>query len=271
MCHAQPSIGGSSPGLKSPQHSMPNPKVALATLHGATNTVPSFITSDGPVRVARFVMSETSPNTLDGSVHDLFTIQGCSDASGCVVAQPDFTNQLAHDNVIFRIPIPLFGAGLVEDTSEATLVANLGLNPTLKASLGIGGRFNMNGNDATITRYGWKAQNKSVLMFAGEAYNVEQGVTNELFPNERGMTPSCNFNVTPEDRTDDSGVAAPAGVTASDIEEFGIFMRLLDQPHPTTASASELRGQALFTSVGAPPVIHHRWPQESLPLRACRM
>ncbi len=31
-------------------------------------------------------------------------------------------------------------------------------------------------------------------MFAGEAYNVEQGVTNELFPDERDKTPSCQFN-----------------------------------------------------------------------------
>src|SRR5271155_3144003 len=33
MCHAQPAIGGSSPGLKSPQNPVPNPQVALATLH----------------------------------------------------------------------------------------------------------------------------------------------------------------------------------------------------------------------------------------------
>src|SRR5437870_1548542 len=42
QCHAQPAIGGSSPGLNSPQNPVPNPQVALATLHGATNTVPSF-------------------------------------------------------------------------------------------------------------------------------------------------------------------------------------------------------------------------------------
>ena len=45
QCHAQPAVGGSSP--------MINPQVALANLDGAKNTVPSFITSDGPVREAR--------------------------------------------------------------------------------------------------------------------------------------------------------------------------------------------------------------------------
>ena len=34
-CHAQPAIGGASPGLSSPQHPTPNPQVALATLDGA--------------------------------------------------------------------------------------------------------------------------------------------------------------------------------------------------------------------------------------------
>jgi len=46
-CHAQPAVGGSSP--------TPNPQVDLANLDGARNTVPSFITSDGPVREARFI------------------------------------------------------------------------------------------------------------------------------------------------------------------------------------------------------------------------
>ena len=250
MCHGQPSIGGSSPGFNSPQHSVLNPQVALANLHGAANTLPAFITADGPVRVARFIQSETTPNTLDGGVHDLFTIHGRSDAPGCVLAQPDFAAQMAKNNVIFRIPTPIYGAGLVEDTPDAKLQANLALNATLKTSLGIAGRFNTSPNDGTISRYGWKAQNKSLLMFAGEAENVEQGVTNELFPNERNATTSCSFTNTPEDITDDSGVAAPAGVTSSNIVEFAVFMRLLDQPHPTTASPAELAGQTLFTSIG---------------------
>src|SRR5215467_9547754 len=50
MCHAQPFVGGSSPGLASPQNPVPNPQVALAKLHNASNSVPSFITSEGPVR-----------------------------------------------------------------------------------------------------------------------------------------------------------------------------------------------------------------------------
>ena len=70
--------------------------------------------------------------------------------------------------------------------------------------LGIAGTPNRSGNDGTITRFGWKAQNKSLEMFAGEAANVEMGVTNEDFPNEKtwGNGSLCiTTNNYPEDQT----------------------------------------------------------------------
>ncbi|HEY6329053.1 MAG TPA: di-heme oxidoredictase family protein, partial [Blastocatellia bacterium] len=247
MCHAQPAIGGSSPGLTSPQLSVPNPQVALATEYSATNTVPSFITVNGPVREARFIS--------DGGVHGLYTIQGRADAPGCSLAQPNFQAALAQNNVIFRIPTPVFGLGLVENTPDATLQANLAANPTAKALLGIAGSLNTSGNDGTVTRFGWKAQNKSLLMFAGEAYNVEMGVSNELFPNERSAVPGCVFNPTPEDATNilnptNNSTVGTASQMSSDIVNFAAFMRLTAPPAPTTASASELNGQKLFSAVG---------------------
>ncbi len=141
-----------------------NPQVALATLHGANNTPPSFITANGPVREARFV--STNPNSttapLDGGVHGLYTIKGRPDAPGCPLQQTDFATQVARHNVIFRIPTPTFGLGLVENTSDATLAANLAANASQKNALGISGRLNTSGNDGTVTKFGWKAQNKSL-------------------------------------------------------------------------------------------------------------
>ena len=121
--------------------------------------------------------------------------------------------------------------------------------------MSIGGRFNTNGNDGTITRFGWKAQNKSLLIFAGEAYNVEQGVTNELFPSERSMAPGCELNPTPEDSTNihnphGSGSTGTASEMSSDTVNFAAFMRLSAPPAPTTASPSELHGQSLFALIG---------------------
>ncbi|HTS37371.1 MAG TPA: di-heme oxidoredictase family protein [Candidatus Solibacter sp.] len=248
QCHAQPAIGGSSPGQNSPQNPVPNPQVALATLDGAVNTVPSFITANGPVREARFVATDPTNlySALDGGVHDLYTIQGRTDAPGCVLAQPNFTTQLSYGNVIFRIPTPVFGLGLVENTPDATLVANLSSTSSARSKAGIGGAFNTSGNDGTITRFGWKAQNKSLLIFAAEAYNVEQGVTNEGFPNERNTTTGCVFNATPEDfNTVVGGV-----FQTSDLINFGAFMRLLAPPTPATATTSTTNGAALFNSIG---------------------
>jgi len=245
MCHAQPAVGGSSPGMKSPQNPIPNPQVALATLHGATNTVPSFITADGPVREARFVaVSGQTSAALDGGVHGLYTIKGRTDAPGCTLAQPDFAQQLAIKNVIFRIPTPTFGLGLVENTPDAVLQANLAASASDKARLGIGGKLNMSGNDGTVTRFGWKAQNKSLLVFSGEAYNVEQGVSNEVFMNERSTVPGCVFNSSPEDYSNPNG-------TSSDVIAFANFMRLSAPPAAVvTPTASQNNGKALFSSIG---------------------
>jgi CxxC motif-containing protein (DUF1111 family) len=154
----------------------------------------------------------------------------------------------AQNNISFRIPTPLFGAGLIEAIPDAAILANLAANGAAKAQLGIGGFVNRNANDGTITRFGWKAQNKSPLLFAGEAYNVEQGVTNELFPTERDETPGCVFNATPEDSTN---LTAATGTAAmSDIVAFAQFMRYLAPPVPAPPNASIQRGNQVFAQTG---------------------
>jgi CxxC motif-containing protein (DUF1111 family) len=255
QCHSQPATGGSSPGPLSPQNRISNPQVALATLDGASNTVPAFITPNGPVREARFIRVSNRPGAaLDGGVHGLYTIAGRSDAGGCTLAQPDFATQLANRNVIFRIPTPTFGLGLVEATPDAILQANLAANRTAKSQLGIGGVLNTSGNDGTVTRFGWKAQNKSLLVFGGEAYNVEQGVSNEAFVNERSATPGCVFNGSPEDATKilnaSGGQAGTTTEMSSDMVSFANFMRLSAPPAPAAFSASATNGRTLFNIVG---------------------
>jgi len=206
----------------------------------------------GPVREARFVRNPDG--TPDGGVHDLFVISGRSDASGCDMKQPNFAAALAQDNVIFRIPTPLFGLGLVENVPDDNLVAAQDQNRALAESLGIRvGVFNRSANDGTITRFGWKAQNKSLLIFAGEAYNVEQGVTNEGFPNKRETDPSCQYNGLPEDSTNlansfNSG--SLASDYSSDIVNFAAFARLSAPPTPIPDTASTARGRQVFQKIG---------------------
>jgi CxxC motif-containing protein (DUF1111 family) len=226
-CHAQPNPGGSSPAT--------NPQVADSAVAGAKNTLPSFITANGPVREVRFIRNPDG--TPDGGVHDLFVITGRSDAPGCNIQQPNFAGAVAANNAIFRIPTPTFGLGLVESVPDSGLQAAFAASAQQRGALGISGSFNRNGNDGTITRFGWKAQNKSLMIFAGEAYNVEEGITNDNFPNEREGDPNCQFNGTPESRTNlvnKTNSVSPASDFSSDIVNFTMFMRFLAPPTPAT-------------------------------------
>src|SRR5580692_9776903 len=257
-CHSQPAAGGSSPAQ--------NPLIGIATLNGAKNLAPWFITQNGPVREARF---KRNPNgTNDGGVHDLFVITGRSDAPGCNIAQPDFlpagnpvTGQGGNPNIIFRIPTPVFGAGLIESIPDSAILANMMTDSNLKKPMGISGHpnahlsgnANHSANDGTITRFGWKAQNKSLLMFASEAYNVEMGVTNQLFPQERDETPGCVLNPTPEDTLNfTTSTPSPKQNTAvvSDIEAFANFIRMLAPPTPAPDTPTIVNGGAVFAKVG---------------------
>lgn len=249
-CHAQPATGGTSPAV--------NPQVAVATKEGANNRVPSFVLLNGPVREARF--KRKPDGSPDGEVHDLFVISGRRDApKGCDITQTDFRSQLDRGNVIFRIPTPTFGLGLIEMITDAEIQRNRSSNSSAKQALGISGRPNNNAADATLTRFGWKAQQKSLQLFSGEAYNVEQGVTNELFPNAREAGNGCDGLPHPEDGTEFTA-AGQFDETGGDIPLFAGFMRLLAPPMPvpsyqisggpTVSGSSINRGKQLFYQVG---------------------
>lgn len=277
QCHSFPTVGGTSAPTGNFQ--------ADATFvhdHNAANPadLTAFIQSNGPVREVRFV-TDRATGLPDGGVHELFSIQQRTDApTGCLLPQPNFAAEITANNAIFRIPTPLFGAGFFEAVQESALEDNLTNEQNLAASftppLGIAGHFNTSGNDGTITRFGWKAQNKSLLLFAGEAANVELGVTNELFPNEKAPGSNCINTQTapdadgnlplnmPEDRTvvleandpvlNQTPPIIPAEVTAkiaSDIENFAIFMRL--NGAPGQCAFNSLADQCLsLTNTGGP-------------------
>ena len=264
-CHAQPAAGGSSP--------KPNPQFQIIKRLGLKNILPFFITEDGPTREARF--QKTSQGTPDGGVHNIFTIEGAVGAGGCKLAQPNFDAN--KKNMIFRIPTPVFGAGLIEQIRDRDILANLAKEAPAKQRLQIRGKLNIvlsgnthtqqsrvqgevnnNGNDGTIARFGWKAQNKSLLIFAGEAYNVEMGISNELFQTEREEEcPNAAVKM-PNDGTNTNpgqiGTPNPPFDVLSDIEHFAAFMRFLAPPKPSDTepggTASILKGKALFLQIG---------------------
>jgi CxxC motif-containing protein (DUF1111 family) len=262
-CHAQPAVGGSSPSTTAFPFIGPNPETLVTSQNATQNPLPPFITIDGPAREARFKFflnrdGSLNTNNPDGGVHDLFVISGRPDAGSCSIKQPDFAHNLRLNNVIFRIPTPVFGAGLIENIPDENILANMNANERAKNAMGISGHPNRSGNDGTISRFGWKAQNKSLEIFSGEAYNVEMGITNELFMNERaspdevGLPTNCKLNPTPEDVTN---VGAKFTVDVpSDAVGFSMFMRLLAPPTPSTSgpgsAASVANGSRVFGAIG---------------------
>jgi CxxC motif-containing protein (DUF1111 family) len=264
-CHIFPAVGGSSPppSFMNPDGTTGNPQFGglqfgsrqiggQPTSMAPSNTAPFFITQDGPVREVRFIHGPDG-RTPDGGVHGIFTVTGRLDApTACGIRQPDFSNTA---NMIFRIPTPVFGAGLIESITDKTIRDNLTMGPFSgsKLSLGITGHVNTNGNDGTVTRFGWKAQNKSLLIFAGEAYNVEMGITNENFQTEREQDPNCATNPTAENHTD---FGNPNGPGPADIVAFMGFMRFLDQPIAACGGNTNLdcssvnNGRSLFVTTG---------------------
>jgi len=281
-CHAQPAFGGSGAAVN-PQFEFTSNGVAPG------NTMPSFITANGPTREARFPFFFNSNGTANtsapnGGVEDLFTVTGRSDAGTCnsatTLPQPSFAAAQAANDIIFRIPTPTFGAGLVENLDDSTLLDNQLVN--LNNNFGIGGTFNHNGNDGTISRFGWKAQNKSLHIFSGEAYNVEMGISNELFPQDRplpgedqlltGLAPSClNLSGTgyPEDTSNPA--ATPNAAVLDDVSAFANFMRFLAPPpaggvvlNGSQVPASSIAtGGSLFSSVGC-ATCHNPTPGKTL-------
>ena len=250
-CHAQPAVGGSSPAV--------NPQVAFATKDGGTDTLPAFIILNGPIREARLIRNpDGSP---DGGVTSIFTLSGRAGAEGCQLQQANFAAQIANRNISFRIPTPVFGAGLIEQIEDSSILANQTANAGTKSQMGIRGRptvsvsgrtisgnVNRNGNDGSITRFGWKAQNVSLMVFSGEAYNVEMGITNEVFQNERDQTPSCYFADNPNDHQNMDADSALTGTTA--VQNFANFQRFLAAPTPAPETPSIARGRAAFSAAG---------------------
>jgi CxxC motif-containing protein (DUF1111 family) len=202
--------------------------------------------------------------------------------------QPDFRTAVAKRNVALRIPAPMFGAGLIEQIPDSVIVANQVADQDRKRTLGIAGRTNVgttgrsltgqsntNGNPSEIGRFGWKAQHNSILLFAAEAYNLEMGISNELFPDERDQHPDCSYEIVAAEAKDAEqdpaidtlrryrSATGHRYMTADDrstidnplsVEKFAAFIRHLAAPESSRdgpgSSESRIRGRHAFESVG---------------------
>ena len=155
-------------------------------------------------------------------------------------------------NVIARrVPIPLFGAGLVEAIADETILALE--DPDDQDGDGISGRAAMITDVATgdqrVGRFGWKSQHATLLAFSGDAYLFEMGITNDLFREEvaNGVDPEalalCDLLPDPED-----GVDPLTGLRG--IDAFEAFMKFLAPLDRGPIDDQVRQGEAVFHSVG---------------------
>jgi CxxC motif-containing protein (DUF1111 family) len=94
-----------------------------------------------------------------------------------------------------------------------------------------------------IGRFGWKAQQASLLSFAADAYLNEMGITSRLHPVE--VTVLCDTVKDPEDATGDDGLA--------DIDRFARFVRSTKAPARDAELArtpAAVKGSKLFDTIG---------------------
>ena len=150
------------------------------------------------------------------------------------------------NTVALRISTPLFGAGLIEAIPDATLIASAG---AAKPD-GIRGHASLVKDVTTgadrVGRFGWKAQQATLLAFSGDAYLNEMGVTNRFFPVENAPNGDtvrlarADLILDPEDEIN------PA-TDRGDIDRAAAFMRLLAPPARTSAATVATRaGEATF-------------------------
>ena len=250
MCHSQGGIGGTS--------QLVNQQLALTNIDGAQNTAPPFLNTNSPSLEARFKLN--ADGTPDNGVHQLFTIKGQPAAGNCKYLQPDFATAIANNNIALRIPTPTFGLGFVENTTDYTLeydAAHIAGHDSLGIVSGV---FNRSANTGAITRFGWKAQNPSLLLFTGEAFNVEMGVTNGVFPTIKNpdLKKFCDLNSSPEDPQPilaltqvDPSAPSPTADFLTIVANVAAFIQLNAAPAALPITTNDLNlGKNAFINAG---------------------
>lgn len=161
--------------------------------------------------------------------------------------------QLPAEAVIIarRIPIPVFGAGLVEAIPDETLLALA--DPDDANGDGISGRAaivrDLATGDRRVGRFGWKSQHATLLAFSADAYRNEMGITNDLVREELGVGLTaeqyrrCDPSPDPEDRPDRS-------TRRRGIDNFASFMKFLAPAARGENAPQTTVGEELFSAIG---------------------
>ena len=211
-CHSAPAVGGMS---------------AIAEVRVGKRPAPGVFESFAP----------------DGeSLMHLFSLP----SHGCQPVIPAEANL-----IVRRIPIPVFGAGLVEAIPDDTILALA--DPDDRNGDGVSGRAavieDRGTGDRRVGRFGWKAQHATLIAFSADAYRNEMGITNDLFRDELALGIDaarmrvCDPIPEPED------VADPL-TRRRGIDNFASFMRFLAPVERAAGDDVTREGERVFAAIG---------------------
>jgi len=173
----------------------------------------------------------------------------------------------------FRIVTSAIGDGFVECIANGTLQNNVAAQPAAQRGTLTNVPVTEANNALRVGRFGWKAQQASLLSFAGDAYLNEMGITSKFAGGRSSNDPAAGTEENPcttaEGVRDCTGppfdpVADPED-DGGDVLAFADFMAATRAPgrqNPIPAAAT--RGDALFNSVGC-AVCHTRTFQTAAP------
>jgi CxxC motif-containing protein (DUF1111 family) len=141
-----------------------------------------------------------------------------------------------------RVAAPVFGLGLLEAVSEADILSRADENDA--NGDGISGKPNYVWNFVTGTpslgRFGWKANQPSLLQQVAAAYNGDIGVTTSIFPVENSFSQSQNDNLDDDYELSDSL-----------LHSVEFYVKTLAVPARRNADNPEVKqGKQIFTTVG---------------------
>ncbi|MGH8592854.1 MAG: di-heme oxidoredictase family protein [Gammaproteobacteria bacterium] len=147
-----------------------------------------------------------------------------------------------------RLTTPIFGAGLIASIPDGDIEEEEERQTQSKDA--INGRaahiIDVATGQKRVGRFGWKAQQATLLSFGAEAFLNEMGVTNPLFPKETAPN-GDNHALRACDQIDDLESPEDDG---EGIGNVNIFMRLLAPPPRGTVTTQVKRGEDVFRAIG---------------------
>lgn len=220
-CHSVPVVGGSAPLYR-------NFYIGMAGLPGRQTPLPGFQSA---------VVQSFGANENDFS----------TEIGRRII--PDGTTQPM--TVGQRNALPLFGVGLFESISDATLLALT--DPNDEDGDGISGRFNTDAG--SLGRFGVKSQSNNIEVFTRAPLQNQLGITSDPFDGGGAVVGLSHLFVQvpgdPSQPTVDLDAHPDPEIARADLGDLIAFTRFLAPPEPLEPfSPAAARGEHVFARIG---------------------